>query len=391
MFALTHSPTHALTAVRPHRLLAAILATAVSTTGAQSAIYGAGLQAWTGCWSAAQSLASPAGGALICISPTANVNVANVTSLDGSVVAHEIIDATGHPLPLDAEGCTGTRHAAWSRDSRRLFLRTTGACNGIPLAISGIFSISAAGEWLDVEGISRGGGTSVRVARYRDVGVPPGLAPDVAQSIQANALARRSTRAAFSAPIHLDDVIDAARFVQADVVAAWILERAQQVVLTERDLASLDQSELPPQVANALFAVADSAATLARAPDDPSSYDERSAGDGSNAESTDAGYDLPPWYWGASYSVPDPTRRGGGSRFAHPHQPRYPPFYHPPIVALCGGSGAACGAHERGGTHQGPRDSPSQPGASADDPRYAPSTPDRPSTGGTVRLGRPRS
>ena len=372
------------------RLLATLLATAVSTTGAQSAIYGAGLQAWTGCWSAAQSLASPGGGALICISPTANVNVANVTSLDGSVVAHEIIDATGHPLPLDAEGCTGTRHAVWSRDGRRLFLRTTGACNGIPLAISGIFSISEAGEWLDVEGISRGGGTSVRVARYRDVGVPPGLSPDVALSIQANALARRSTRAAFSAPIHIDDVIDAARFVQADVVAAWILERAQQVTLTESDLASLDQRELPPQVANALFAVADSAATLARAPDDPSAYDEGSAGDGSNAESTDAGYDLPPWYWGASYAVSDPSRRGGGSRFAHPHQPRYPPFYHPPIAAFCGRTGVACGAHRRGMPEGPPANSP-QPGASAGDPRYAPSTPDRPRNGGTVRLGRPRS
>jgi hypothetical protein len=212
-------------------------------------------------------------------------------------------------------------------------------CDGIPLAISGIFSISASGEWLDVEGISRGGGTSVRVARYREVGVPDGLSPDVARSIQANALARRSTRAAFGAPVHLDDVVDAARLVQADVVAAWIRERAQQVSLTESDLASLDQSGLPPQVTDALFAVADSAATLSRAPDDPASYDDRSASEG--------------------------------------------------VVAVCGRAGAACGAHGRGGTRQGPRDNPSQPGASSGDPRYAPSTPDRPSSGGTVRLGRP--
>jgi hypothetical protein len=325
----------------PRRLLATLLATAASTIGAQSAIYGAGLQAWTGCWSAEQALTPAGGRALVCIGPTTNVNVANVTSLDGNVVAREMIDATGHPLPLEAQGCTGTRHATWSRDSRRLFLRTTGVCNGMPLAISGIFSISASGEWLDVEGISRGGGTSVRVTRYREVDVPAGLSPDVARSIQANALARRSTRTAFGAPVHLDDVVDAARLVQADVVAAWIREGAQRVTLTESDLASLDQSGLPPQVTDALFAVADSAAMLARAPDDSSSYDTLSATDG--------------------------------------------------VVALCGPAGNACGAHRRGGTRHEPRDDPSQPGASTGDPRYAPTTPDRPSNGGTVRLGRPRS
>src|SRR3954471_16102206 len=112
----------------PHRLLAPLLATAASTTGAQSAIYGAGLQAWTGCWSAEQALTPAGGGALVCIGPTTNVNVANVTSLDGNVVAREMIDATGHPLPLEAQGWTGTRPAPGSRDSPGLFPRTPGAC-----------------------------------------------------------------------------------------------------------------------------------------------------------------------------------------------------------------------------------------------------------------------
>jgi hypothetical protein len=373
--------------------LAAMLAAAASSTRAQSAIYGAGLQAWTGCWSAEQRL-TPAGvRALVCISPTANVNVAQVAAIDGNVVALETIDATGRPIALDAAGCIGTRRATWSRDSRRLFLRTTGVCQGVPLAMSAIFSISALGEWLDVEGFGARGGTTVRVARYRDVGVPVGLPVDVASSIQANELARESTRAAFGAPVRLDDVIDALSLVDSNVVAAWILERAQRFDVTQGELAQLDLSGFPSRVADALTAIADSNAMLARATDDSSYYDQGSVEDQQASESSFADYYLPPWYWGADFSRFPSHRAGGfGANSFSQRFPRYPHFYHPPFVITGGSAGGARIAQARDGTAsdgrdrggQGPRDN------AQDDPRYMPSTPDRPSAGGTVRLGRPR-
>src|SRR5437763_5855866 len=131
--------------------LVAMLAFAVSSLHAQTAIYGAGLQAWTGCWSAEQTVAPAGVVRLVCITPTASVDVATVAIFDGGIIAHETIDASGRPLALEARGCTGARRATWSRDGRRLFLRTTGVCQGVPLSVSAIFSISASGEWLDVE------------------------------------------------------------------------------------------------------------------------------------------------------------------------------------------------------------------------------------------------
>ena len=60
-------------------LAAALLAAGASSTSAQSAIYGAGLQAWLGCWSAELSaLPTDAAPTIVCITPTANVDVAEV-------------------------------------------------------------------------------------------------------------------------------------------------------------------------------------------------------------------------------------------------------------------------------------------------------------------------
>src|SRR5258705_3905934 len=318
--AVRRSPAapNSLTAVIARRIapLVAILAIAASAARAQSAIYGAGLQAWTGCWAPAESVTPSRVVPLLCITPTANVNIAQVASIGGSLVALETLDATGRPLALDARGCTGTRRAAWSRDSRRLFLRTTGVCQGVPLALSGIFSISASGEWLNVEGVGQGGGTTVHVTRYRDVGAPAGLPLDIASSIQTNALARESTRAAFGAPVHLDDVVDALRFVDGDVVAAWIGARAQQFDVTQSDLAQVDLGGLPSRVTAALAAIADSNAALARASDSTSYADASAMAQQASESMFDDDY-LLPWYWASSYDPSFASRRAGGARGGH--------------------------------------------------------------------------
>jgi hypothetical protein len=293
-------------------LLATLLVVSATASRAQTAaIYGAGLQAWTGCWAREETL-TPAGVTrFVCVVPSSNVNVVQVAAIEGSIVAQETLDATGRLAPLEASGCTGTRRAAWSRDSRRLFIRTTGICQGVPLATSAIFSISSSGEWIDVEGIGTRGRTSVRVARYRDVGVPAGLPPEVAKAVARNALARESTRTASAASVHIDDVIDALQLADADVVAAWIREGAQPFAITRSDVANLDLSGYSARLADALAAVADSNAMLART-NEPSVYahDTDYDVDQSASESSYGDYYLPPWGWGAGY-VLFHSRRGG--------------------------------------------------------------------------------
>src|SRR5215212_5396809 len=116
-----------------------------SVAGAQqAAVYGAGLQAWLGCWSADPGTAGRVDGppSLVCVAPTADVNVADVLTVqDGKVVARETLDATGRPRPIDAARCSGVRSATWSRDGRRLFVRSAGRCAGVESATSGLLAI----------------------------------------------------------------------------------------------------------------------------------------------------------------------------------------------------------------------------------------------------------
>ena len=390
-------------------LTAALLLIGASGAAGQSAIYGAGLQAWLGCWSAELSaVSSDAAPSILCITPTTNVNVAELLTVQGGrIVARETFDATGRRRAIDAARCTGVRSATWSRDGRRLFVRSTGTCAGVPSSTAGLLAMSADGEWLDVEGISAGGGTSVHMARYREVLPPPTLPIAARSALRAQALATRSVRVAAGAPVRAEDVLEAARALDAAVVEAWILESAESMDVSQTDVAALVNLGIPARIADALRAVVEppAYADAARVEEPPgfaqmdSYYDES--------------YALPlGWGWGWGFGIPVGTRFGHGFRDA-----RRFGYHRPPIVRGRDGRprgrgtwGQGQSGFPRGGVRGGVRGggrgggrggaqigapTGAQPGPQtgvginrppAGDPRHA--SPSRP-TGGTVRLGRP--
>ena len=373
-------------------VLGALLLASAAPARAQTAIYGAGLQAWAGCWSAeAVAAAEPA--PIICVTPTADVNVSEVITLqDGETLSRQILDASGRPRAIDAKGCVGTRSATWSRDGRRLFVRSTGSCLGVPRETSSILAITPSGEWLDVEGIRAGGGMRVRVARFRDVGIPRTLPRALATTLRAQHLATESMRIAAGAPVRADDVLEAARIADSAVVEAWILERAHQFAITERDLGALAQGGLPARVADALIAVADPEGyTLARG-DETYARGMGVAGAGEMPLALDS-Y-ASPWAWGWSYYTPYGLRRGAGISY---RGRGYPGFYRPPVIIVNrrnggvhrregGGYGDSRGGDRDGARGSGRgRGSGSTGAATQGDPRH----PDRPA-GATLRLGKPR-
>ena len=308
-------------------LVAVMLVAAASGAAAQSAIYGAGLQAWLGCWSADPG---PGRGgvtpSVVCITPTARGDVAELLTVEeGRIVGRETLDATGRQRPIDAARCTGVRSGSWSRDGRRLFVRSAGTCAGVPSSTSGLLAITADGDWLDVEGIFAGGGSSVRVARYRPVAVPTSLPIATRATLRAQALATQSVRVAAAAPVRAEDVLDAARAVDSAVVQTWILERAQRFEITESEIASLVGAGLPARVAGALGAVADAqSVTVVRGAADP---------DGGVARTTMAdewyapqlglgwGYVFPGGRYGSGYRDPRHGGHGGHPGHASPPAP----------------------------------------------------------------------
>ena len=371
-------------------LAAALLAASAPEAAGQAAVYGAGLQAWLGCWSAdlveARADAAPL---VVCITPTASVDVADVLTLQGGrIVGREKLDATGRPHAIDAARCTGVRSARWSRDGRRLFVRSSGSCAGVPSSTSGLLVMSADGDWLDVEGISAGGGASVRVARYREVATPASLPSAARAALRAQALATRSVRVAAGAPVRAEDVLEAARTLDSAVVEAWILERAQRFEISETELSALVTAGLPTRVAEALGAAAE-----------PQSY-ALARGEGYTAEMTHAStydewYDMPlGWGWNWGYGFPVGSRFGPRFRDA-----RRFGYYRPPIGIVRGhdghprgrGGDQGQGGYPGGNPRTGGRNGATPPaGAStppAGDPRHAPAT--QPA-GATLRLGRPK-
>lgn len=204
-----------------------------SRAAGQSAIYGAGLQAWLGCWSAdvtsARAGATPS---IVCITPTARADVADVLIVEGGrIVARETLDATGRPRPIAAARCTGVRSGSWSRDGRRLFVRSTATCAGVPSSTSGLLAMTADGDWLDVEGITAGGGARVRVALYREVAPPASLPLAMRSALRAQALATQSVRVAAAAPVRDEDVLEATRNVDSAVVEAWLRAVPRPVIV----------------------------------------------------------------------------------------------------------------------------------------------------------------
>jgi len=166
------------------------------------------------------------------------------------------------------------------------------------------------------------GTTRTRVARLHDIGVPAGLPVDVATAVRKNALARESTRAAFGAAVHLNDVVEALSFADADVVAAWIREGAQQFDVTQAQLAHYNLAGFPQHVAEALNMTADSSAAVARAADS-ASYASYAAYAWNQHLTPQSDYDysdydysdfVPLGYWGASYGVTFASLRGSGVR-----------------------------------------------------------------------------
>ena len=240
---------------------AALVAGLVALTGAlASAQQPAGSwQSWIGCWTAGPAIGGIAPSSvapLVCIAPTADANVAEVSTISGDkVVSTQRVDASGRELPMEAKGCVGTQRARWSADGRRIYLKATGKCDGIERVTSGIIAMSPIGEWLDVQGVSELGDEGVRVARYRDAGMPGAVPEAIAAAIRSRATASQGVRFAVGGTIGSSAVIEASQAVTPAVVEAWLMERGQAFSLDARELVRLADAGVPARVTDAMIAV----------------------------------------------------------------------------------------------------------------------------------------
>jgi len=331
------------------RCVAALGLAVLATTSlpAQQSRVGPKWQAWVGCWTAsvpgASAFATPAeSGTFVCITPSAQGGDAvDVTTVgEGKVVATQRIDASGADRPLEAKGCTGVQRAAWSADERRLYLRSSSTCDGLKSSTSAILSMTATGEWLDVRGVSSYGDMNVRVARYRDAGIPSGVSAEIASALRDRGAGSETARIAAGAPIGTTGVIEASRAADSTVVAAWLLEREQRFALDAKTLVQLADARVPAAVTDALVAVSNPGAFRLARVSEPSDVIRTDRASGRRVSVVGTPYD--PWTWGSlgldygyRYGYPYGYRYGSGI-YGYGYNNGYFGGYAPPIIIVNG-------------------------------------------------------
>jgi hypothetical protein len=223
---------------------------------ASSSAQGPKWRGWTGCWSIASERPDPlAGQRLVCVAPLQSADAVELIAVnEGDVVSRDTIDAGGRAIPVMAKGCTGTRAATWSSDQRRVYLTSDVECDGLRTNVSAILAMTERGEWLDVRRIAAGGGSDLRVARYRDAGIPGNLPADIASRLRAR---DDGARIASGAPSGGSAVIDASRALHADVVEAWVYESGERFAANGDAIKELASAGVPGNVTDAIIATSD--------------------------------------------------------------------------------------------------------------------------------------
>lgn len=251
------------------------VALAMGIVGAASASAQGGAgprwQAWVGCWTSAgageaygsSQFAAP----IVCVIPTSNSDIVEVATIaDGKVGKRDTIDASGIAKAINNKDCLGSQVARWSADERRVYLSSSTTCFGMKSSVSSILAMSDKGEWLDIRGVNAGDGESVRVARYRDIGLPSSVPAEVADVLRGRGGSMSGARVAAGANIGTTAVAEASKAADEAVVEAWLLERGQRFALNANSLIALSDAGIPSRITDAMVAVSNPRAfNLARA------------------------------------------------------------------------------------------------------------------------------
>jgi hypothetical protein len=201
---------------------------------------------WTpyvGCWSIVQdqygqSAPVPAG-TMICVRPAGRSGVTITTTVDGKNVLEQTIVADGSAQPISQGDCSGTQASNWSRDGERLFTKVELDCANRPKrSVSGI-TLLTNGRWVDAQATVIDGASDVRVRKYRRI------------ADQNAAPAPLS-----SAPLTIEDIIEASAKVQSEALEAALDEANTRYSLNSRVLKQLANNGVSPNVIDLMIAQA---------------------------------------------------------------------------------------------------------------------------------------
>lgn len=238
--------------------LALIVATAIvlcsSAASAQTPTAPTRWQAWVGCW----RLAEAGSQQRVCVLPSTTPSAVSIVTVDSStIVSRHTVDASGARQSIDRDGCAGWERASWSKDSLRVFLASELACDGaIKRTSTGLMSLTAGGQWVDVQTLKVASNEMVRTSRYVPVVDTAGLPAEAASAVASSQrLGARTAVLAAGGRVSVDAVVEASRMLDTTVVQAWLVERRQDFQLDGKMLIALADAGVPGSVTDVLVAL----------------------------------------------------------------------------------------------------------------------------------------
>jgi len=238
----------------PLLAVASLMVLATSTPASAQEMDGRWLP-FLGCW---EPTGQGATDGVLCVEPTDD-GVELYTVSGGEVVTSDLLVADGTSRPRSIEGCEGWDSAGFSRDGRRVFTRSEFICGEeIARTATGIMSLVAPTQWIDVRSMDVGGEQVAWVQSYRLVGPERMLQEGVEDSTyftQDMGMALQAARMYASRNIWLEDVVEAAERVDTKAVEAWVAERGERFALDADALIKLADAGVPESIIDVVVAV----------------------------------------------------------------------------------------------------------------------------------------
>jgi hypothetical protein len=209
---------------------------------------------WTGCWQLTLESFDydderPESEIFVCLEPRANnMGVGVTTWADGSVVLSETLVADGTPYPLEESECEGWRSAEWSGDGERLFMHSELTCeNDTARTVTGVSMIAPGSAWVDIQLVTSGYRKELIVRRYRRADKQAAEA-GLEGAVQNPSVSR-------TAPLNLEDVIEASGKVDADILEALLVESDTSLRVDSQSLVRLADAGVPTGIIDLMVAL----------------------------------------------------------------------------------------------------------------------------------------
>lgn len=254
-------------------LVAALLGLATMSlpaTGQDAALEDGRWLPFLGCWVEVEAVDGP----MTCIVPEGQ-GVAVLTVAEGQVTDRRALLADGVERDAGVAGCTGGEAAEFSPDGHRLYTRSALDCGGQDRRTRGLMAMVDSNRWIEARALGAEDDGVAWVRRYRPAPATRIEAAGLTERLSAAASpqALEMARAAASARITTDDIIEAHARTHPEAVRAWIAENGEPLRLDADQLVRLADAGVPPEVIDVAVAVSfPDRFDVARAPGDDARY-----------------------------------------------------------------------------------------------------------------------